>query len=104
MARTVDGKAATICAAGERLEEADAQHPDTLAGSDECVDGLLQGAVRRAHRDDHAVRVGGTVVVHQPVAPAGPGGELVHDLLDDPGTALWNGFDASRAWKNTSGF
>ena len=31
------------------------------------------------------IRVGGAVIVDQPVPPAGSGGELVHDLLDDPG-------------------
>ena len=34
----------------ERLEEADAQHPDPLAGGDERVDGLLDRAGGRAHR------------------------------------------------------
>ena len=52
-----------------------------------------------------ALGVGRAVVVDQPVAAAGPRGELVHDLLDDararPGGT---GCEASRAWKKTSGF
>ena len=70
---------------GERLEEPDPEHPDLLAGRDERVDGLLDGAAGRAHHDDHALGVGSAVVVDQPVAAAGPRGELVHDLLDDAG-------------------
>ena len=52
----------------ERLEQADPEHPDPLAGRDERVDGLLDGAGGGAHHDDHAVRVGRAVVVDQAVA------------------------------------
>ena len=69
----------------ERLEEADTEHPDLLPGRDQRVDRLLDGTAGRAHHDDHAFGVGRAVVVDQPVPAAGPGRELVHDLLDDPG-------------------
>ena len=72
MARTVDGRAASDLLGGERLEEADPEHPDPLAGGDERVDRLLDRAAGGAHHDDHAIRVRRAVVVDQPVAAAGP--------------------------------
>ncbi len=85
MDRTVRRQRSDDLLGGERLEEADAEHPDLLPGRDERVDRLLDRAAGRAHDDDHAIRVGRAVVVDQPVAAAGPRRELVHDVLDDPG-------------------
>jgi hypothetical protein len=68
----------------EGLEQADRSMP-TRAGGNQRIDGLLDRAVGGAHHDDDAVRVGSAVVVHQPVLPARPLGELIHDLLDDAG-------------------
>ena len=70
---------------GERLEQPHLDQPDLLAGRDERVNRFLDRAGRRSHDDDDTLRVGGAVVVDQPIAPAGPFGQLVHDVLDDPG-------------------
>ena len=56
----------------ERLEQADPQHPDPLAGRDEGVDRLLDGARRGAHDDDHPLGVRRAVVVDEAVPAAGP--------------------------------
>jgi hypothetical protein len=85
MERTVEGSAARKLVGRERLEQPHLEHSDLLAVRDERVDRLFDRADRRAHDDDDALRVGGAVVVDQPVAPAGALGQLVHDLLDDPG-------------------
>ena len=69
----------------ERLEEPHLHQPDLLAGGDERVDGLLDSADRRAHDDDDALRVGGALVVDQPVLATRPRGELGHHFFDDAG-------------------
>ena len=69
----------------ERLEQADAKHPDLLSRRDQRVDRLLDGTAGRTHYHDHSVRVGRAVVVDQVVPASRPGRELVHDVLDDPG-------------------
>ena len=73
------------CVGGERLEEADLEHADLLAGGDERGHGLGDRAGARAHHDDDALRVGRAAVVHQVVPAAGLGRQLVHHLLDDAG-------------------
>ena len=69
----------------ERLEQPHLQDADLLARGHERIDGFLDGADGGSHHDDHALGVRGAVVVDQPVAAAGPGGELVHHFLDDAG-------------------
>ena len=51
--------------------------PDRSPPADERVDGLLDGTGRRAHHDDHPLRIRRAVVVDEAVAPAGPGLQLV---------------------------
>ena len=86
MARTVGGRAATICSAGNgwnsRIREhaRPARRPPTSASTVSST-----APLRRAHHDDDPLGVRRAVVVDEPVPPAGPAGELVHDVLDDPG-------------------
>ncbi len=70
---------------GERLEEADLEHADLLAGGDERGDGFRNGTGTRAHHDHDALGVGRARVVDEVVAATGLGRQLVHDLLHDAG-------------------
>ena len=86
MDRTVGGRAATNCSAGNGWNRRIAEHADLLARPRRASSTVSSTAPRgRAHDDDHAVGVRRAVVVDEAVSAAGPVGELVHDLLDDPG-------------------
>ena len=70
---------------GERAVQTDLDQADLLAVGVEVVDDLLENVAERAHADDHAVGVGGAVVVEQAVISAELGIDLVHVLLDNGG-------------------
>jgi hypothetical protein len=72
----------------EGEEEADGDDADLFAAGDQPVDGLLDGLDAAAHRDDHALGLGMTMVFEQMVGPAGHGGEAVHRGLDDAGERI----------------
>jgi hypothetical protein len=68
------------------------------------VHGFFGSLGARAHQHDHALRIRRAVVIEQVIGAAGLRGKAIHHRLHNPGTAAWNGVQASRAWKNTSGF
>ena len=67
----------------ERTVQADVHETDLFALGVEVLDGVTDGAGRRTHRNDHAVSVGGTDVVHDVVLTASVASNLVHVLLDN---------------------
>jgi hypothetical protein len=76
---------------GERLEEADGDHADALAGGVEVVGGGLEGLDAGAHADDDALGLRVAVVVDERIPASGEIGELVHARGDDAGEGVDEG-------------
>ncbi len=71
----------------ERPVEAQLEHADPLAPTDEVGHGLAHRLSARAHDHDDPVGLGVPGVLGDAVLPAGVRGDLVHDLLHHGGHA-----------------
>ena len=78
-----DGRKQLVRAEG--TVQADLHEADLLAMRAEIIDDFLRHVADGAHRDDHAVGVGGAVVVEELVVRAELGVDLRHILLHDFG-------------------
>ena len=68
---------------GERTIQMDLDHADLLASGAQVIHHFQNGLTHGAHRNDHAVGVGSTVVIEQLVIAAGQFTDGVHLLLHD---------------------
>ncbi|MCL4102565.1 hypothetical protein MMG03_002169 [Fibrobacter succinogenes] len=77
------GESSNNCFHGERTVQTNVYETDLFALGVEILNGVTDGAGRRAHGDDDAFCIGCTHVVNNVILTTGEGSNLVHVLLDD---------------------
>ena len=71
---------------------------------DQRVHRLFGSLCARAHQHNHPLRIRRAVIIEQVISAARRAAKRSITYCTIPGTAAWKGLQASRAWKNTSGF